>query len=377
MRTGIALRLLRAGAMLAGLAAGAVQAETLGFVLSSFTMVTPGAGPEDCPEGFNKGYSERFLDSLPASERQRYAENQGLLYQAQAPWYYENPEEDPCANPGAFPDPGMYTIDGPLSLQRMEPDGSLSQRSAPPAQCPATDDFTALAEGRAIDNQYWRVMGCVRGYQPTGQAAAFANSFIFDGSTTMLLEVDMPENGADGPVALRIASSDQPVSLGTDGQPLPWRSFNTVAQERFHNSATGVREGKVIATGPFDLRLIRAAQRLDSELYLRDARLRLEIDPDSGEASGYLAGYWDLEWLAHASIRIQDRTGRSSGKPAADTHGYTCPGKYYALQRLADGHPDPASGNCTSISVLHSLRAVPAFVLDRKSTKPEQADPAQ
>ena len=342
---------------------GGDSTRSRGFVLTDFRAVTPGAGPGDCPDGFNEGYSQRFLNALSPQERKPYQENPRLLQQELAPWYYEDPEKDPCASPENFPDPGMHTIEGELATLRMEPDGSLSERPLPPSQCPAPGDFERQVAQRTLDNQYWRVMGCVRGYQPTGQAAAFANSHIIDGSMTILIEVEELAGESEGAVRVHLYSSDQPVTPGTDGQPLPWASFPVTSEKRFHNRVRGQMKDGVLTTELFDLRLIRAAQRLDSELYLRDARLRLEIDPESGNASGYIGGYWDLEWLAHASIRIQDRTGRSSGKPAADTHGYTCEGKYYAVKRLADGHPDPETGECNSISVLHSLKAVPAFVL--------------
>ena len=347
----------------AGIVDTGVSKQTRGYVLTQLRFVTPGAGPGDCPSGFNEGYSQRFLSALAPEERKPYEADPKLLQQALAPWYYDNPEQDPCANPEAFSDPGMHTIDRPLALQRMAPDGSLSVQELPPGQCPTADAFAAMVEQRTIDNQYWRVMGCVRGYQPGGIVEAFSDSGILDGSMTIVLEIDGPASGGNGDVEVRLYSSEQPVTIGTDGAPLPFATFPAVPEQRFHNVARGRLQDGVLTTERFDLRLIRAAQRMDSEYYLRDARLRLELDPETGVASGYVGGYSDLEWLAQAEIRIQDRTGRSSGKPAADAHGYTCPGKYYAIQRLADGHPDPQTGQCRSISVLHSVRAVPAFVL--------------
>jgi len=351
-------------AQAAGIADAGLTGQPRGYVLTEFRLVTPGAGPEDCPEGFNEGYSQKILAGLAPAERERYEKDPRLLQQALQPWYYDDPAKDPCASPAAFPDPGMRTIERPLAMTRMEPDGSLSTRELPPSQCPAVDAFAAQLEERTIDNQYWRVMGCVRGYQPTGLAASFADSAILDGSMTILLSLDAAADSDDGAIDVAIYSSHQPVTVGTDGKPLPFASLPVAAEKRFHNAARGRLHDGVLTTDRFDLRIIQAAQRLDSELYLRDARLRLEVDPETGIASGYLAGYWDLSSLEHAAIRIQDRTGLSSGKPAADAHGYTCPGKYYAVHRLADGHPDPDTGKCSSISVLYSVRAVPAFVLD-------------
>jgi hypothetical protein len=357
-----------APAQAAGIADAGLTSQASGYLITEFRLVTPGAGPEDCPDGFNEGYSQLFLSSLAPGERVPYEKDPQLLQQALAPWYYDDPKEDPCANPAAFPDPGMHTIDRPLTMLRMEPDGSVSKRELPPSHCPTPEQFGTLVEQRTIDNQYWRVMGCVRGYQPAGLAASFADSAIVDGSMTILLSLDGTAADDASAVDVGIYSSHEPVAVGTDGKPLSWASMPVASEERFHNAARGRLQDGVLTTERFDLRIIQAAQRLDSELYLRDARLRLELDPATGIASGYLAGYWDLESLAHAAIRIQDRTGRSSGKPAADAHGYTCPGKYNAVHRLADGHPDPVTGNCSTISVLYSVRAVPAFVLDTQAS---------
>ncbi len=340
-----------------------VAGQGAGYLVTRFQMVKPGAGPGDCPDGFAQGYSQRFLAGLPPGERKAYEENPGRIQAALAPWYYDDPAEDPCATPQAFPDPGMPTIEQPLTMPRLASDGTLSLREAPPARCPSADDFAAQAASRTIDNQYWRVMGCVRGYQPAGLAEAFGDSAILDGSMTILLSVEPRAGDIEGAVDVGIYSSQQPVAIGTNGKPLPFLSLPVTDQTRYHNTAAGKLRDGVMTTELFDLRIIQAAQRLDSELILRDARLRLEVDADTGTASGYLAGYWDLGSLAHAAIRIQDRTGLSSGKAAADAHGYTCPAKYHAVQRLADGHPDPETGKCTSISVLYRFEAVPAFVL--------------
>ncbi len=351
-------------AQAAGIVDAGLASEPGGYLVTEFRLVTPGAGPEDCPDGFNEGYSQQFLAGLPPAEREPYEKDPRLLQQALAPWYYDDPAEDPCASPAAFPDPGMRTIERPLTMTRFEPDGSLSTRELPPSQCPTPEAFATQVEQRTIDNQYWRVMGCVRGYQANGLAASFADSAILDGSMTILLSVGGAASADDGAIDVWMYSSHQPVTVGTDGKPLPFASLPVSAESRYHNVARGHLRDGVLTTDRFNLRIIQAAQRLDSELYLRDARLRLELDSETGVASGFLAGYWDLDSLAHAAIRIQDRTGLSSGKPAADAHGYTCPGKYYAVHRLADGHPDPESGHCSSISVLYSVRAVPAFVLD-------------
>jgi len=56
------------------------------------------------------------------------------------------------------------------------------------------------------------------------------------------------------------------------------------------------------------------------------------------------------------------RSGSSSGQ--ARVQGHTCHGAYYALHEYADGHPDPETGKCTSISTQYRIKAIPTFVVD-------------
>ena len=37
------------------------------------------------------------------------------------------------------------------------------------------------------------------------------------------------------------------------------------------------------------------------------------------------------------------------------------------MHELADGHPDPKTGKCTSISTQYRIKAIPAFVVDTKT----------
>lgn len=90
---------------------------------------------------------------------------------------------------------------------------------------------------------------------------------------------------------------------------------------------------------------------------------------------GYLAGYTPVEEMYDfqsgfrngkdgkgelASLRL--RVGSANG--AARVLGYTCPGVYHSLHKYADGHPDPQTGRCTSISTQYRIKAIPAFVVD-------------
>lgn len=334
-----------------------------GYVLTSFTFELPGAQSGECPDGFNRTMREYLIEGLPPAEHAKFEAAPREYLKEAAPLYHSDPALDPCANPAAFDTGEFLTIDGPVELTRVRADGTVVKLvSNRPDTCPGEAFSGDLAE-RPIDNQFWRAVGCVKGYQPGGQIDDFAEVNIKNGSRTILLKVmEMGGNAATGDVRVGIYSSEDAIPAGANGELLPGASLEVVDNPRYHNVAPGHLNDGVLTAGPFDLRLQLTGQRIDSEYFFRDARLRLELHPD-GTASGFLGGYYDVEQLAHGFIRYQDETGRSSGGAAADTLGYTCPALYSALKSLANGHPDSETGECTSISTVFRLRAIPAFVL--------------
>lgn len=363
-----ALHLLVAGAAAFGAAcgsdrqaadtAGEAAVPAQGYVLTEFGIVLPGGGPLDCPGGFNRSTREVYAESLTGPAREAFEQDPESYLEQSVPLRFENPDDDPCVNPAAFDDPGMLVIERSLVMKRFEPDGEISMRQMPAQGCPGADAPLGAGTERTIDNQYWRVVGCTRGYQPGMHDPGMGAR---EGTKTILVEIRGLTPGSEGDVEVGIYSSHDPVPGGPGGTLLRDASLEITDNTRFHNAVQGRVEGGVLITDPFDLRLEHSGQLFNSEYYLRDARLRMELHPD-GHASGYVAGYWDLEWLAHAAIRFEDHR-RPYGSVVANVMGYTCPGKYHALQRLADGHPDPVSGQCTSISTLFRFSAIPAFIL--------------
>jgi hypothetical protein len=139
-------------------------------------------------------------------------------------------------------------------------------------------------------------------------------------------------------------------------------SFTVHSDETYHNArARGRIENGILTTEPFDLRLKVKQQTMDNAIYYRDARVRAEILED-GRIRGLLGAYWDSQnfW----SI-MNDHTigGTPQGRNAAFNRGFMCAGLHHAIPRVADGHPDPETGRCTSISMALHFEAKPAFVI--------------
>ena len=312
-------------------ARAAATGETRGLVLSTFAMVIPGPDPAACPAGLN-------LNAKQIEEE------------------HGREVSTDCDDPGAHPDPGFLTLDTPGALTGLDLDGITSSSDAP-GRC-AHDDFRDPSGAPGIDHQMWRVVGCTRGYQRGDLIDDYGRGAVRTGSFTALIEL----RGLDDPVdddlvEVRFFSSEDEVPTGAAGEPLAGGSFAPHPDPRFHSAATTgrVRDG-VLTTDPVDLRLQIEIQVIDSAYWIRDAVLEVALTPD-GAASGLLAGYWDVE-------NFYEMMGRHYlASLAARFLGYTCPGLYRALHALADGHPDPETGACTSLSAAWEVEAIPAFIV--------------
>ena len=131
---------------------------------------------------------------------------------------------------------------------------------------------------------------------------------------------------------------------------------------RYHSP---VAKGKIVdgilTTEPIDIRIKEKQQTSDNEYWFREARLRAEILEDGG-IKGVIGAYWDTTNLY--SFTNEQHIGEyHQGRNAAYNRGFMCAGLYHAMARVADGHPDPETGQCTSISTAFLFEAVPAFVI--------------
>lgn len=313
-------------------AKAAAQGETRGLVLSRFAMVIPAPDGAACPEGLNlnaKQLEEKFGTDIATD----------------------------CDDPGAHPDPGFMTLTAPGTLAGIDLDGLTSSSDAQ-GQC-AHDDFTGPTGQPGIDHQMWRVVGCTRGYQQGDLIDDIGRTAIRTGSFTVLVELhglDDPLN--DDAVEVRFFSSEDEVPTGATGELLAGGTFEPHADPRYHSAVTSgrIRDG-VLTTDPVDLRLEIEIQVISSSYWIRDAVLEATLAPD-GSARGLLAGYWDVD-------NFYEMMGRHYlASLAARFLGYTCPGLFRALHTLADGHPDPHTGACTSLSSAWEVEAIPAFIVD-------------
>lgn len=348
--------------VLATEAAPAAQGEpggrTLGFVLGTFTHASNDDVARDCPQGLNANSLEVYLDSLAPAERRRLDTREGLV-EIQRTVFGRTPNA--CTNPADFGAPAfsrpLKTVQGPVA-PGLDLDGGDTTLEPAPGTCRHVN-FRGPDGEPGVDNQWWRVMGCIKHYQHGANIQTYAHSIIRGGEISILIELTGVHDARnDDSVGVAIYSSRDPVPLDAGGEVTSGGSLETHPDTHFHARTTGrIRDG-VLTSDPVDLHLQNKALILDTEWYVRGGRLRLELQPD-GSAKGLLAGYADVETFYEYI--------RQSTPGASRLGGYTCPGVYDRLRELADGHPEPGSGRCTAISVAYQVAGVPAFIIHPKA----------
>jgi hypothetical protein len=337
-----------------------------GYVMARWFDEIPSQDPGDCPEGLNVTEVEYFPEQWQAfmAERTRIREQEGRFI----PWDHDLLPPDACQDPLAQPDPGYLTLAGPALVRGLNLDGIDSNRRAYAEDRCAHDDFISPSGELGIDNQVWRLMGCVSGYRPNGLMDRLhkANTMINEGGYAILMEISgMDDATNDDEVHVQFLSAAAPVSLNALGDPMEMVSFTAHADGTYHNErARGKIVDGVLTTEPVDIRLKIKQQTQDNAVYYRDARVRGKLLPD-GRIEGTLGGYWDNEnfWSMMNDQMIADR---HQGRNAAFNRGFMCAGLYHAIPRVADGHPDPETGACTSMSMALHFEAKPAFVIRPK-----------
>jgi hypothetical protein len=334
----------------------------------------------DCPDGLNVTEEEYFPEQWATwlVERVRLRDEGGYL-----PWDDDRLPPDACQDPLVQPDPGFLTLDGPAIVYGLDLDGEVSHRAEDSYQAEgsqraegsrltgtkgascAHDDFTGHAGERGIDNQVWRLMGCVRGYRPNNLMDRLheGNTMIKEGGFAILMEIsgmDDPVN--DDEIEVQLLSANHPVSVNAVGDLTRLVSYTAHESARYHNEvAKGKIVNGILTTEPVDFRIKVKQQTMDNEFWFRDARIRAEVLPD-GRIKGMVGAYWDMENM-FSTLNDQWIGPYHQGRNAALNRGFMCAGIYHAMPRVADGHPDPETGNCTSISTALHFEAVPAFVI--------------
>lgn len=335
----------------------------LGFVVKDFMpAVYETKFMDECPAGLNIGNDEIWWRKMSKEERSK--ETQDGLIQSLDRWFKavrRGPNgEDVCINPHLITDdPPLLTVEGPTSFG-VNLDGNVDG-SATPKTC-AHENFTSPDGVPGIDNQLYRLIGCIYGYREQGVIDINANEMRrTSGLAMILIEVtDVDDTLNDDDVTVTFYRSVDQFPLDSQGEVIPFSSYRvdyTEGKPRYGDSIKGSIVDGVIKAGSGDVRLPYYGNYNYMHPVIRDLQMELDISDDGTTAKGMIAGYYDLEQYLYLTGGLG---------PVIVTGYFSCPAFFEAAKRLADGYPDPETGECTHISSAFEIGTHAAFVVHPK-----------
>lgn len=346
----------------------AEEGQRLGFVVESwYTAVYDTPYMEECPEGLTPDNAEIWFNSLTAQEKE-YNTKGGTLDLLEAPrsvnQHIRGPNgEDVCWNPEAVIDPPMRLIHGKyaygMNLDGNE-DGSTTANT-----CKHDNFVSPDGKTTGIDNQLYKLLGCVYGYRSGGSLESHANrQRQFEGKGVILIDVtgvDDARNDDSVSVSFYLSATplhlDSTVERETTARIIPFGSYHVVA-DHYGDTVSGKIVDGVLHTESGDVSLPIYGHNVYTDLVLRDFKMEMEITEDGTRAKGLWAGY-------HPIDSFWDRIQKTQTNVLV--HGFSCPAMYVAMKSLADGYPDPETGQCTALSSAFDFEAVAAFVIHDES----------
>ena len=355
VRSGVLTAVSAAGVLAMGAHA---SAETRGYAVTWFqpAMYT---GDDDCPDGLNKSpdfaaifkaegkTAEQIKDLIDHPNSKEF----GLAVINRGPH-----GENVCADPASVPDPQLKTGKGKIAWG-FNLDGKTDDGGTPAPNTCAHAKYVSPDGTPGIDNQMYRALSCMVALRGKRGHDGFVMSYIMErmraeGLRTYLLEIkgiDDPKNNKDVEIGIYLGSD--PLVLDAKGEVRRDTTQRISKDPRWHNVVHGTMKDGVITTDVFSLNLLGDPIWVP-EFHFKQAKMQLALQ-DDGTVKGTVGGYQDLMAMYYNTSK--------SGILFETTNAATCPGVYYALKKMADGAPDPKTGECTQISTAFTIEG------DRKS----------
>jgi hypothetical protein len=317
----------------------AVRDGKIGYVLTHryWAVYQTPEGKVECARGYNDGPREQFKQLFPDDGVKRTLLDTQLMREARQ-WFPDTSEE-----PFAFKEAG-----GKVSFG-MDLDGKVKDT-----------DFTSPDGAKGIDNQLYRAIGCISNYRaPEGTVYHFENEFMRRyNSNRFLIElsgVDSLVNDDD----VTVKSYRGLDALLTDATGASFIAGGTQRIDgRFGKEIMSTFRGKIVdgvLTTDGSPLVIPASATFgtSTQHHFKTARFQLKLTPERAE--GVIAGYVDVEAFNNHLNTSWSTHHQSYGQLSA-------PSLYRAMRRLADGYPDPKTGQMTAISSAMSVKMVQVYV---------------
>lgn len=319
-------QILGAIALSLWLASAPASAETRGYLISWFAVATN--NPDfalNCPQAAKDPDRVQFVAVGDAQRRRNVT---ALVAGKPAP---------PLDYPEATPDPRIETVVGKYAYG-FDLGG------------PAASKFIDPDTHQPVDDQLWRAVGCTSSFQATPPVLPYSETApwgtMLDTSPGYAIQISGADLSKDGPVTVTLDRTLRHPERDASGGIRSGVSYVLDPSSRSHNVLAGEIKDGILTIKPAYIYLT-GDMPFYSQIDLQDAHMRIHSE-SGGKIVGYWGGYTD--WHAW----IYTFTARPAG--GADNIGL-----YWALKKLADADPDPATGQNQKISVTWRLEAVPAF----------------
>ncbi|MCB2106071.1 MAG: hypothetical protein KDE14_00165 [Rhodobacteraceae bacterium] len=344
-----------------GLSAPAMAAsKTLGFVVPSWETATYETKYYDeCPDGLAIGNDELWWKGLSQRDKDVLT-NGGEMEPVDPPRrpmaVLRGPKkEDVCWNPEIVVDPPQRIVKGKFGYG-MNLDGT-TDGAATPKSC-KHEKFVTPDGSTYVDNQMYRLVGCIYGWRKGNYVEAHADRERRDSSVgIILIEVTGVDDEQNDPeVEVSFHATRDVLYKDINGAILPYATFRVSETQHYGATAKGrIVDGKIV-TDPADIRLPLYGHQMTGDMYIKDLRLDLPVQgpADDGPHLGMIAGYYDFDSWWDYTRRLES---------LLVTGQWSCPAMYVAAKQLADGYPDPETGECTAISTAMNIQVLPAFVV--------------
>ena len=198
----------------------------------------------------------------------------------------------------------------------------------------------------------WRALGCFEVYQVRRPVRPYNEDIAWDTALdampAWLMSITGDDLDRDGEVTVTFDRGLNVAMRDARGGVLSGATYVVDPDPRSHSVFQGRIDNRVLTIEPGDFS-IQGESQFYAILRFTGTRLRLELAED-GSAAGIIGGYqpW-RDYFHYLAIRGEENA-------QVDLAGV-----YYAMRRLADGVPDPETGENTAISAAYFLEAVPAF----------------
>ena len=311
---------------------------------------------EECPQGLEMTVEEAYLATKTPEERERLLRPENAREYAKG-WkedFITGPGgENVCNNPKSFMKdarhPPYRGVNGKIAFG-LNLDGTSDGRAT--TQTCAHQKFVGVNGEPSVDNQLYRAVGCSKLWRTVvPRNYSHIEPFLIE-----LRGLDDPKN--DDHVEVGIFSTEEAPLQGSDGKIIANQTLSITRNARWRTTvAARVVDGQLttdVVEGLY-LRQVLSTWGLFGEGYdfeFHSARFKMALQPD-GTIAGVLGAYRPLDNIF---------TGGRCCKGTASTANNDCASEHKTLAQLADGYPDPVTGQCTMVSSASNLTGIPVFI---------------